>query len=258
MRQEKQDKLELLFDLIEHPEHYTESQRESLFNDVEVKELYQQLVETREAFDYQKSKEGMTMPSISDEWEKLWRVKSESKSEERRVRSEEFKCHSKDNISSKQNEGKTSFLKIVTLWPPMRKIAAIVAILVVSGIAFAAIHLASRNHHDAAISQPRQTIEQHDSVSNSSTLVKTQQASTTDSTAISKLQLVYENVELQNILAPISEHFHVSVSYKNESARHIRLYLQLTEDMNLDDIVELVNHFEKVNVRHEGNNLIVE
>lgn len=258
MKQDNQGKLDMLLDLLEHPENYSECKKNALLEDLEVRKLYQQMVETRESFDYQKSKEGMTMPSVSDEWKKLRRVKSESKSEEGRVKSEEFKCHSKDIISSKQNNGKTSFSKIVTLWPPMRKIAAIVAILVVSGIAFAAIHLATHHRQNTSSVQLKQAIEQQDSVRPSSALATTQQASTTDSTAISKLQLVYENVELQNILAPISEHFHVSVSYKNESARHIRLYLQLSENMGLDDIVELVNHFEKVNVRHEGNNLIVE
>ena len=77
-------------------------------------------------------------------------------------------------------------------------------------------------------------------------------------TRTEELPLVYENVELQNILTPIAEHFHVSVTYQNDSARHIRLYLQLGENMSLDEIVELMNHFEKVNIRHEGNVLLVE
>ena len=70
--------------------------------------------------------------------------------------------------------------------------------------------------------------------------------------------LVYENAELQNILTPIAGHFHLQVTYQNESARHIRLFLQLEKNMSLDDIIELMNHFEKVNIRHEGQTLIVE
>ncbi len=225
MKQDKQDKFDMLLDLLEHPENFTESQKNSLLDDAEVREFYQQMVETREALDYQKSKEEMAMPSVSEEWEKL-KAKKQA--------------------------------KIISLWPSMRKVAAIVAILIVSGIAFAAIHLATRHHQETSSAQSKQAIEQQNSVRPSSALASTQQASTTDSTATSKLPLVYENVELQNILTPIAEHFHVSVSYQNESARHIRLYLQLTENMSLDDIVELMNHFEKVNIRHEGNGLIVE
>ena len=64
--------------------------------------------------------------------------------------------------------------------------------------------------------------------------------------------------ELQNILTPIAGHFHLQVTYQNESARHICLFLQLEKNMSLDDIIELMNHFEKVNIRHEGQTLIVE
>jgi hypothetical protein len=59
-------------------------------------------------------------------------------------------------------------------------------------------------------------------------------------------------------LTPIAGHFHLQVTYQNESARHIRLFLQLEKNMSLDDIIELMNHFEKVNIRHEGQTLIVE
>ena len=79
-----------------------------------------------------------------------------------------------------------------------------------------------------------------------------------DSASIAKFPLVYENAELQNILTPIAEHFYLKVTYQNESARHIRLFLQLKEDMSIDDIIKLMNHFEKVNIRHEGQTLIVE
>lgn len=233
MKQDKQDKFDMLLDLLEHPENYTESQKDSLLDDAEVKELYQQMVETREALDYQKCKaldyqkpkEEMTMPSVSEEWKKL-KAKKET--------------------------------KIVTLWNPMRKVAAIVAILIVSGIAFAAIHLATHHQQEISSEQPKQAIDQQDSVRSSSALATTKQAASADTTATAKLPLAYENAELQNILTPIAEHFHVSVNYQNESARHIRLYLQLTENMSLDEIVELMNHFEKVNIRHEGNVLIVE
>lgn len=225
MKQDKQDKFDMLLDLLEHPENYTESQKDSLLDDAEVKELYQQMVETREALDYQKPKEEMAMPSVSEEWKKL-KAKKET--------------------------------KIVTLWNPMRKVAAIVAILIVSGIAFAAIHLATHHQQETSSEQPKQAIEQQDSLRSSSALATTKQAASADTTATAKLPLVYENAELQNILTPIAEHFHVSVNYQNESARHIRLYLQLTENMSLDEIVELMNHFEKVNIRHEENVLIVE
>ena len=258
MKQGNQGKLDMLLDLLEHPEKYTESQKKVLLNDEEVKGAYQQMVEIRETLDYQKSREEMTLPSVSEEWERLKKVKSEErrvrrmKSEERRVKSEERR------VRRMKSEERRVRNKVVILWSPVRKVAAIIAILIVSGIAFAAIRMATRHQRETSSAEPRQAIERQDSVRKAAAIAYTNQAASADTTATGQLPLLYENAELQSILVPIAEHFHLSVSYKNESARHIRLYLQLTEGMTLDDIVELMNHFEKVKIKHEGDKLIVE
>mgnify|MGYP006926059811 CR=1 FL=1 len=258
MKQGNQGKLDMLLDLLEHPEKYTESQKKVLLNDEEVKGAYQQMVEIRETLDYQKSREEMTLPSVSEEWERLKKVKSEErrvrrmKSGERRVKSEERR------VRRMKSEERRVRNKVVILWSPVRKVAAIIAILIVSGIAFAAIRMATRHQRETSSAEPRQAIERQDSVRKAAAIAYTNQAASADTTATGQLPLLYENAELQSILVPIAEHFHLSVSYKNESARHIRLYLQLTEGMTLDDIVELMNHFEKVKIKHEGDKLIVE
>ena len=64
-------KWDMLLDLLEHPEKYSETQKDELLGDEEVNELYQQLIETRQSLDFAKSKEKMKMPSIDAEWEKL-------------------------------------------------------------------------------------------------------------------------------------------------------------------------------------------
>ena len=265
MKQGNQGKLDMLLDLLEHPEKYTESQKKVLLNDEEVKGAYQQMVEIRETLDYQKSREEMTLPSVSEEWERLKKVKSEErrvrrmKSGERRMKSGERRMKSEERrVRRMKSEERRVRNKVVILWSPVRKVAAIIAILIVSGIAFAAIRMATRHQRETSSAEPRQAIERQDSVRKAAAIAYTNQAASADTTATGQLPLLYENAELQSILVPIAEHFHLSVSYKNESARHIRLYLQLTEGMTLDDIVELMNHFEKVKIKHEGDKLIVE
>lgn len=79
-------KWDLLLDLLEHPEKYSETQKDELLGDEEVNELYQQLVETRQSLDFGKSKEEMKMPSIDAEWEKLkdeMKLKEESSRKKR-------------------------------------------------------------------------------------------------------------------------------------------------------------------------------
>lgn len=232
-------KWDMLLNLLEHPEKYSETQKDELLGDEEVNELYQQLIETRQSLDFGKSKEEMKMPSIDAEWEKLKEEKQQ-----------------KEEMS--QNAETQQTAKLFSLWSPMRKVAAVAAVLVVSGITFAAIHLVTRSHQPSDNSNTELVASQKDSIQQVSAPQKSNIEEKTDSASLAQLPLVYENAELQNILTPIAGHFHLQVTYQNESARHIRLFLQLDKNMSLDDIIELLNHFEKVNIRHEGQTLIVE
>lgn len=232
-------KWDMLLDLLEHPEKYSETEKDELLGDEEVDELYQQLIETRQSLDFAKSKEKMKMPSIDAEWEKL---KEEMKQKEVRI----------------QNAETQQTAKLFPLWSPMRKVAAVAAVLVVSGITFAAIHLVTRSHQPSDKNNTELVASHKDSIQQVSAPQKSNIEEKADSASLAQLPLVYENAELQNILTPIAGHFHLQVTYQNESARHIRLFLQLEKNMSLDDIIELMNHFEKVNIRHEGQTLIVE
>ena len=237
-------KWDLLLDLLEHPEKYSETLKDELLGDEEVNELYQLQVETRQSLDFAKSKEGMKMPSIDAEWEKL---KYEMKLKEKQQKDE-----------TKQNAETQPTAKQLPLWSPMRKVAAVAAVLVVSGITFAAIHLVTRSHQPSDKNNTELVASHKDSIQQVSAPQKSNIEEKTDSASLAQLPLVYENAELQNILTPIAGHFHLQVTYQNESTRHIRLFLQLEKNMSLDDIIELMNHFEKVNIRHEGQTLIVE
>ena len=244
-------KWDMLLDLLEHPEKYSETQKDELLGDEEVNELYQQLIETRQSLDFAKSKEKMKMPSIDAEWEKLkdeMKLKVEMKLKEEMQQKEEMS----------QNAETQQTAKLFPLWSPMRKVAAVAAVLVVSGITFAAIHLVTRSHQASDKNNTELVASQKDSIQQVSAPQKSNIEEKTDSASLAQLPLVYENAELQNILTPVAGHFHLQVTYQNESARHIRLFLQLEKDMSLDDIIELLNHFEKVNIRHEGQTLIVE
>ena len=243
-------KWDMLLDLLEHPEKYSETQKDELLGDEEVNELYQLQVETRQSLDFAKSKEKMKMPSIDAEWEKL---KDEMKLKEKQLKEEK---QQKEEMS--QNAETQQTAKLFSLWSPMRKVAAVAAVLVVSGITFAAIHLVTRSHQASDKNNTELVASHKDSIQQVSAPQKSNIEEKTDSASLAQLPLVYENAELQNILTPIAGHFHLQVTYQNESARHIRLFLQLEKNMSLDDIIELMNHFEKVNIRHEGQTLIVE
>ena len=61
-------KWDMLLDFLEHPEKYSETQKDELLGDEEVNELYQQLVETRQSLDFGKLKEEMKQESQVLPW----------------------------------------------------------------------------------------------------------------------------------------------------------------------------------------------
>ena len=63
-------KWDMLLELLEHPERYSETQKAELLGDEEMNEIYQQMVETRQALDFDKSNEEIKMPSVDEEWKK--------------------------------------------------------------------------------------------------------------------------------------------------------------------------------------------
>ena len=78
-------KWDMLLDLLEHPEKYSETQKDELLGDEDVNELYPQLVETRQCPAFAKPQGGMKMPSIDAEREKL---KDEMKLKEKQQKEE--------------------------------------------------------------------------------------------------------------------------------------------------------------------------
>ena len=166
-------KWDLLLDLLEHPEKYSETQKDELLGDEEVNELYQQLIETRQSLDFAKSKEEMKMPSIDAEWEKL---KDEMKLKE---------MQQKEEMS--QNAETQQTAKLFPLWNPMRKVAAVAAVLVVSGITFAAIHLVTRSHQPSDNSNTELVASQKDSIQQVSAPQKSNIEEKTDSASLAQL-----------------------------------------------------------------------
>ena len=175
-------KWDMLLDFLEHPEKYSETQKDELLGDEEVNELYQQLVETRQSLDFGKLKEEMKMPSINAEWEKL---KDEMKQKE-----EQQKDEMKQKKVMKQKAETQQTAKLFPLWSPMRKVAAVAAVLVVSGITFAAIHLVTRSHQASDKNKTELVSSRKDSIQQVSAPQKSNIEEKTDSASLAQFPLV--------------------------------------------------------------------
>lgn len=128
--------------------------------------------------------------------------------------------------------------------PWMKIAAAFVGLLMLSGISYAAYHIAS--HHAA----DEKVVAEADSVKTSATT----KGKTFASQNWAKIEpatvapVVFEDAELSTILKYIADKTNVKVEYRNPSAAHIRFYLQWDGKDSLQGIIDKLNHFEKVHV----------
>ena len=137
--------------------------------------------------------------------------------------------------------------KLYSLSSRFLKVAAIfIGVLLLSGIAFAAYRyvVGWGPSVEGELKSPAQEVR----ISNSPQQVQTESESVR----------TFENAELQQILKELSDYYHVGVEFHNEQSRHIRLYTKWDTTAPLQQIIELLNGFEKVNVRLIDNQIIAE
>lgn len=151
--------------------------------------------------------------------------------------------------SAGQNHGPVSMIlpMILSLGNRFMRIAAMfIVVMMLSGIAFAAYRLVVGIDDKSPIQEVQ-------------TANPTQQAGTLQQAQTNPASIrTFENAELQQILKELSDYYHVSVEYRNEQSRHIRLYTKWDTTAPLQQIIELLNGFEKVSVRLIDNQIIAE
>ena len=126
--------------------------------------------------------------------------------------------------------------KSTTTW---YKIAAMfIGILMLSGIAYAAI-----SHFIKMEDKPQVTLTER-----KPDIKKMEKTYGAEMTPTKKTPVVFNNVELQQIMQYVADGYGVKVEFKNNAARTIRFYLQWEADDTLQEIIDKINHFEKVHL----------
>ena len=148
-----------------------------------------------------------------------------------------------------ENE-KIKKLKDLSFPNSFKKIAAsFIGVLMLSGIAYAAIHIVS--HHDGG---DMKSSAQKVQVTNS----RQQQSDKLPADSTLMQPKVYEDVELVTILDDIATFHQVEPVFKNEASKHIRLYYTWDKKQTIDDIIDTFNKFERIHITRHDKILIVE
>ena len=132
--------------------------------------------------------------------------------------------------------------------PLMRWAAIIIGVLMLSGITYAAVQIVSNI-------EPKSKV----AITNRKPDVKKVKKTYGIEAAPTKQEaVIYNNVELQQIMQYIADGYSVKVEFKNEAARTLRFYLQWEADDTLQEIIDKINHFEKVHLTLHEETIIIE
>ena len=233
-----EQRIEWLLELQDHPEQLTDAQLQQILADDEMRQLVQQLGIAKRAFKHDALKNDT--PDVDAEWEKF----AASHSEELEILDEGERLRVGDGTSGIH---KPRFvLRLAT-----HKIAAsFIGVLLVSGIAFAAIQVV-RN-----ISTPKPQLPSTEQVIDTKP-VTSLPADTVKTDTIPTEPYVFNNVPLDSILTAIAAAHGVQVEFENEAARQLRFHFVWKREDSLDRVVEKLNTFEAVNIGMEDNKLVV-
>jgi len=136
--------------------------------------------------------------------------------------------------------------KTATTW---YKIAAMfIGVLMLSGIAYAAI-----NHFIMVEEKPKVAMTER-----KPDIKKMEKTYGVEMTPTKKAPVIFNNVELQQIMQYVADGYGVKVEFKNKAARTIRFYLQWEADNTLQEIIDKINHFEKVRLTLNEETITIE
>lgn len=223
------DKFEKILDIIDHQEKYSDEEIREILQDEECRKLYQTMMEVDSALE-----NPSPIINVDEEWEKF--------SQEHQLQEE-----------ATQNAAQEAASHPITSW---RKLAASIAdFVLISGIAFAAIHTYIKRSQE-----PTQvTADTHPEVikSDSAKQVAAKDSLTHPKPEKPAIHKTFENVAFEQMISEIASYYDLQVKFENNEDKTLRLYYEWDSHSSIENIVKELNQFENVNIELQQNELIV-
>lgn len=129
--------------------------------------------------------------------------------------------------------------------------AACISFVLLAGVAFAAYRIQSSRHESRravpSVAMQKTNTDATQGVSPSSEADKRTPAT-----------VIFSDKSLPEILSAMATFYHVSVDFRTSEARHLRLFYKWQQRSSIENVVEDLNHFDRVSLRLESDTLIVE
>ena len=232
------DKFEKILDIIDHQEKYSDEEIREILQDEECRKLYQTMVEVDSALE-----NPSPIINIDEEWEKF--------SQEHQLQEEATHPIVQEESHPIAQEAGASHP--ITSW---RKLAASIAgFVLISGIAFAAIHTYIKRSQEP----PQVTADTHPEVikSDSAKQVAAKDSLTHPKPEKPAIHKTFENVAFEQMISEIASYYDLQVKFENNEDKTLRLYYEWNSHSSIENIVKELNQFENVNIELQQNELIV-
>ena len=199
---ERDEKIQLLLDMQEHPEQFSEQALKTMLDDPEVRELMEATAQLKQAMMSDENNEN----DVDAEWQRF--------------------AHT--HLTEQKPEH--SWLKIA---------ATFIGILMMSGIAFAAIHVI--RHVSNAGGEPLKPI-QETTIANPLQLP----ADTLKTDSIPPKVVRYDEATLEQILTDMADYYGLSLNWKSENVKTLRLFYIWNKQQSAVETIRSMNSFERI------------
>lgn len=222
------DKFEKILDIIDHQEKYSDEEIREILQDEECRKLYQTMVEVDSALE-----SPSPIINVDEEWEKF--------SQEHQLQEE-----ATHPIVQEVSHPIISWRKLA---------ASIAGFVLISGIAFAAIHTYIKRSQETT----QVTADTHPEVikSDSAKQVAAKDSLTHPKPEKPAIHKTFENVAFEQMISEIASYYDLQVKFENNEDKTLRLYYEWNSHSSIENIVKELNQFENVNIELQQNELIV-
>lgn len=216
----RMDKYELVLDIVEHPERYTDVELAEILSDPEAKEIYDIVCKTESAV------KAAGKVDVDAEWEGFLQ---------------------KHPLPSRRT----------FMWFGSRaaSITAIVATSLVAVAAGIAVTVAVSERKAVAAADEKTAV----STPAAATTVATDSIrATADTTAVVMMPVMFEDQPLETIMKTVAAVYGVEVRFRNKEAATLHLYYKFDPSLSLDEVISQLNTFEQISINKIGNTITID
>ena len=202
-----------LLEMLDNPEAYTEQEIQDIINrDEDTRETYRMMAEAKRSSRQHQANKPIDVDAA---WQKF-------------------------NQKIQPQQHSFGWMKIA---------ASFIGVLLVSGIAFAAIQIVRYTQQHTPKTEEVINTPKSANVTPADTL-------TTDTIATPQ-PIIYDNIPLEKMLPEIAAHYDAKVTFVNDEARQLRFYFMWHPQKGIEKVVSDLNQFERLNITLNDNQITV-